>query len=734
MSTLDHALSLAARGFYVFPILPVGTHYRDAKGEDQVSDGKHPAVNRWQHWATRNENKIRRKWETQDFNIGISTSRFGDGQALIAIDVDMKKGKNGETSLFALDLEGYELPATYEQSTPNNGRHLVYVSSEPARQGVDVLGPGLDVRSAGGYVVGAGSTIGGRAYAQVNGHALPAPAPAWLIERLGRPRTKDPDAAPVEGVDPDRALERGQFWLENFAPIAIEGQGGDITTFKVAAELKDKGCSQDQALELMSGWWNDQCLPPWAQDELATKVRSAYRYGNTQQGALAPEAVFDEAEVPEDEGDEGRHPFDVLNAEYAYIKQGAFVLQETTDAEGRYTTQHLELKAFHTWHANQPFQVGKKTIPISQAWIESPRRRQYEGVTFAPEQDPGPRWFNLWRGFATKPASSASHPAVEQFKEHALKNVCNNDPQLYHWLMGYFAHMIQKPSEKPLVALVFRGKKGTGKNALMDRVGALLGDHYMVADDDRFLLSNFNAHLETSLCLVLDEAAWAGDKKAEGRLKGLITGDRHNIERKGREIYRTKNLTRVAIIGNEDWLVPASQDERRFAVFNLGEGRMQDREFFKSMREGMEQGGYAHLLKFFQDFDLSGVDVNDAPRTQALQDQKLASLGAVHLWWYDCLTDGQLQGADFSETWQQAIPTNRFRAAFNRWAKERGIRDKWKSDKAFIQALRCAAPSIHKRKSRPDNPADTTYAYHNPGLEALRLEWDRFLGGTTTWE
>ena len=144
-----------------------------------------------------------------------------------------------------------------------------------------------------------------------------------------------------------------------------------------------------------------------------------------------------------------------------------------------------------------------------------------------------------------EPASSGSHKSVDQFREHVLANVCGGSEELAHWLTAYFAHMVQKPWQKPLVALVFRGAKGVGKNALVERVGALLGKHFMVADDERYLLGNFNSHLEANLFFVLDEAAWAGDKRAEGKLKGLITGSQHVIERKGFEPYEVDNLTQI---------------------------------------------------------------------------------------------------------------------------------------------------------------------------------------------
>ena len=64
-----------------------------------------------------------------------------------------------------------------------------------------------------------------------------------------------------------------------------------------------------------------------------------------------------------------------------------------------------------------------------------------------------------------------------------------------------------------------------------------------------------------------EEAFWAGDKQAEGKLKLLITSKLHMIERKGYEPYMVGNYARIYITSNNDWVVPATVDERRFAIF-----------------------------------------------------------------------------------------------------------------------------------------------------------------------
>jgi len=707
---LDHALALAARGFHVFPC-EVG--------------GKLPTLKDWPNRATRDEAQIRKWWTRAEFNVGIATGKFADDRALIVVDVDMKNGKNGEASLLGLEMQGHDLPPSMEQSTPSGGRHIIYVADHAARQGVDTIGQGLDIRSRGGFIVGPGSQIDGKPYRQINGHAELAPAPGWLVERLGTAPDRPAAAGEVlPGIDADRAQQRVIEYLKT-APT-----GGDPEAYPVACKLKDFGVSEADAVRLLQEHWDPRCNPPRT-DDTATTVRNAYRYGKEPAGSAAPEAIFDKAEAPA--ADEGRHPAAVLNDEYAFIKKGAFVLQETTDPKGRFTTIRLPPPDMHSWFANKRLAIGDKQLPLSKVWMESAERREFDAVVFAPGLPGGGRFYNLWRGFTVQP-KAGPHPSVDAFLEHALVNVCGGDVALNRWLIGFFAHMVQRPGEKPLVALVFRGAKGTGKNALVERVGALLGQHFLVADDERYLLSNFNGHLESNLFFVLDEASWAGDKRAEGKLKGLITGSQHNIERKGYESYGVDNLTRVAIIGNERWLVPATFDERRFAVFTVGDGRRQDRKFFHDMRVGMEQGGYAHLLHYLLHFDLKGVDVNDAPATAGLLDQKHASLEPVEEWWLDCIEADQLLGSSFDGAIPPRVPTNRMQEAFTAWSRGRNIRSRLPDHRDFMRQLRGVAPSLEYRKARRGEAGDSSYAMFNPGIAALRADWDRHIGGSHKWD
>jgi len=694
---------------------------------------------RFKELATRDGEQIHAWWTSEpNANVGIYTGRYGDDQALVVVDVDVKKGKDGNSSILQLELDGYSLPQTREQCTPTGGVHKIFVHREPLRQGVDVLGPGLDVRSRGGYVVGSGSTVLAGSYST---SAAPiAPAPQWLVDRLGVATRPDPAVAPGNAAagDTQAAIDRATRYLRDDAPVAVEGSGGDATTFRVACRLKDFGISQATAADLLIGTYNSRCSPPWDAQGLIAKVAHAYRYGFEQPGAADPARAFEPVspitDIPQKPANDDISPHAKLNQEFAYALAGGgdHILWETQDAKGNFQLDHLAIQTFHRLHQAKTISYGNKSIPLTEDWMGWDGRRSYRGLVFMPEQEAPEGWYNLWRGYSCEPLPDDQAPtavaaaALEAFLEHALVNVCGNDRKLFEWLMGYFAHMIQKPWEKPLVALVFKGDKGVGKNALVERVGDLLGNHFLVATHNRYLTSNFNGHLENLLFMVLDEAAWAGDKKTEGVLKGLITGSQHVVEHKGEKPYTVDNKTRIAVIGNEDWIVPASHDERRFAVFDVGDGRKQDRKFFQSMRVGMAAGGNRVLLRYLRQFDISRLDINGAPATRALLDQKTASLEPVPQWWMACLLEGRIAGGDF-EGWPGETDCERIRGAFRRYARERNVKSRLPDECRFGREMKKLCPAMgHTRKG-------AGYVYQVPALEKARAQWDAYMGYGEEW-
>lgn len=749
---LDAALALANLGFHVFPLI---------QGE------KEPLIQAWQHRATRDPEQIKAWWTDpvmgfqQDFNVGISTSRYGSGSALWVVDVDNKGEKRGNDEVVRLEMLGLEFPATFEQITPSGGKHLVYIVDEPVRQGANVLAPGLDIRSRGGFIVGAGSTVQQGRYHVREPQLQPARAPDWYktyspVRPGNGPRDR---TAPVVPVDAAHANLRARDYLVEHAPVAIEGAGGDHTTFTVACRIKDFGVTQLDALTLLAELWNPRCQPPWTHEDLVRKVDNAYNYGNDAPGSAAPEAQFTpvaatarSVDTPGNGGGESTDgqprgaepPLHTINRDHAlvFLEGSHVILHETVDEKGRPHRVFLSEQSFKRKFSPNVTQRSTKGKPVTWAeeWLDWSGRREYKGLCFTPEREPRNGYYNLWRGFTCEPkpytgASVEARRGFDAWMAHLRENVCRRDEALLTWLLTYFAHMVQHPWERPLTTLVFRGTKGVGKNAPIDRVGKLFGSgHYLVAHDGRYLTSNFNGHLDSCLCLVLDEAFWSGNKDAEGKLKGLTTAPEIMIERKSKEPYMIDNLVRLVVIGNEDWLVPASADERRYAVFDVGGGRKQDLEFFEQMRIDLDdRGGGAVLLHFLKNWDLTKAEINRAPVTAALLDQKHASLEPLQQWWLDCLSGGFIVGGDFGAEWPARIGTDRFRSAFRRYITERNVRARIDGDTVLGKALKKIAPGMNKTKERT-GPHETIYVYVLPPLAECRAAWENYIGHPMKWE
>ncbi len=737
MTLYQQAQNLARKGFYVFPLPP---------------NKKTPPIKDFIEVADCNPNNLKRFWFDPvlnwewDNNIGISTSRFITG-ALLVIDIDNKKGKNGSKTLQELKAKGLTFPKTLVQTTPTGGFHIIYSVKKAVKQGTDVLGSGLDIRSRGGYIVGAGSEIDGKKYTIDNTPITSAPD--WLIQKCNQSSVSTRKAKVSIEVNQEGAEIRAKDYLLNRAELSFEGQGGDDNAFKVANRLKDLGIDEANCFELMLDYWNDRCSPPWAPEELEKKIGNAYAYGQNQEGCDSPENDFKPIKMDikdEEEEEVILSPVEKLNKRFAFIVLGgkSRILQKTNTGE----INTMVPQAFHDLINSEMLLTGEgKFIQLSKVWFKSSKRETYKAMDFYPMQQAPEGVYNLWSGFNCTPLGDNERPTpdmiegVRLFKEHTLENVCLNNKDLYAWLMGYFAHLVQKPYEKALTALVFKGKKGVGKNALIERIGKLFKTpHYMLASDRRYIVGNFNKHLSTLLFFVLDEARWSGDKDSEGRLKDLITGSYHTIEQKGIEVYTVKNLLRVCILGNEDWLVPASGEERRFAVFNIGDNRKQDNAYFKKMRILIDnKGGNRLLLRELMGMDITNIDVNAAPKTEALLEQKIETLSPIHSWWHSCLSEGVLLSGSHEINWPQNIRCTELRGMYIDFAKKRGVTTWHPTPNIFSKQLRKCILKLKTHQFRDKNEhgktCSTRYkAFILPSLDESRKLFDKYIGHKVEWD
>lgn len=170
---LTAALEYAARDLAIFPCHSV-TEGRCTCGcidPACFTRGKHPRISDNLQNASADAAQIRTWWTRwPDANIGLACGPSG----LVVIDIDPRKGGD-ETWHDFVAAHGPDLTATWTSLTGGGGVHYLFRAPVGVTldEGTDKLGPGVDVKAAGGYVILPPSRhLSGRCYAWENDDAF----------------------------------------------------------------------------------------------------------------------------------------------------------------------------------------------------------------------------------------------------------------------------------------------------------------------------------------------------------------------------------------------------------------------------------------------------------------------------------------------------------------------------------------------------------------------------------
>src|SRR5262245_35988338 len=132
---LTAALRYASRGWAVFPLVSrTKVPFKGTHGFKDVSMDPATICAWWAKWL--------------DANIGIAT---GEASNLTVLDTDPRNGAH--LTLDALIAEHGVLPATATVITGSGGRHLYFNHTFTLARGSNALGPGVDLKSDGGFIV-----------------------------------------------------------------------------------------------------------------------------------------------------------------------------------------------------------------------------------------------------------------------------------------------------------------------------------------------------------------------------------------------------------------------------------------------------------------------------------------------------------------------------------------------------------------------------------------------------
>lgn len=412
-----------------------------------------------------------------------------------------------------------------------------------------------------------------------------------------------------------------------------------------------------------------------------------------------------------------------LNKTYAavFMSGQSFVLTEFVNAKGKMEIALCRLNELKLRHANKRVVITdllkkRHDVCIIDAWMKDEKRRSYNGIVFAPQGAPSD-FYNLFKGFPIQPIEGD----CSLYLQHLSENICCGNVEYFEYLLSWMAHMIQRPSELPGVAIVFRGAQGTGKGLATDELGRLIEPHYIVLSGMEQLVGRFTGHLKDMILVYANEAIWGGNKSAEGALKAMITDQDSSIEQKFKDVIRLDNYKRIMVSSNEGWAVPVSKDDRRFLILDVSSKYKENHAYFGAIIDQMRNGGSEALMYFLKNRDLSEFNVRKVPQTPFNFDLKLLSMDSTDSFIYEYLREAS------EEDWDCSVCKSTLHNEYLDWCKNHGKKHNTTAS-VFGKQLKRILPSLTECKKKAESfglPSKRQNHYIFSTLKICRTEFEK---------
>lgn len=249
-----------------------------------------------------------------------------------------------------------------------------------------------------------------------------------------------------------------------------------------------------------------------------------------------------------------------------------------------------------------------------------------------------PKALNLWDGnpIPCKPVKGN----VDRLLRLIKIVICNNDGAKADYLLDWFAHIVQKPHEKPSIALVFIGDEGTGKGLLTQGImGRILKHRHTVTASSEALKDKFNVSQAYKFLIVLEEACWRGDKATQGQLRYLTGNDKITVEEKFGDRYQINDYARYVITANNSDPVHLQSSNRRWLVFENSD-KYQGHIIYQRLWNEIRKKKLAEkFYQFLLDRDISRFQPHAFPKAIDTQGQAVKINNIYKNFLYDLFTE-----------------------------------------------------------------------------------------------
>lgn len=485
-----------------------------------------------------------------------------------------------------------------------------------------------------------------------------------LLEENSKGRTKQPDQhaeaetkaddAIVERLAASMVLAEPELWSGQWEAkgYVSQSQADQALANKIAWHARKASVPDAEAYATVSAVFSRSQLG--AREKWT--AREVYRRSTV--GKALASAGYGSEDDDESESQGGKSAVSQFGSRYFVAAIGGKTLVFDRQADDIIGTA-MHPTAFHQLHANK-YAAGDL---ISKKWFSSKGRETFEHVTFDPSGHSRPAEFNLWRGMPLDAQPGRCHRILR----HIKYVWCSGVKEQFRYAIYWIALLVQKPWIKPEVALVLRAMEGSGKTMITNILLEFVGRHGFTAAHTSQVAGQFNGHLHDKILVVLEEAMFAGDPKADSVAKVLITNPHISYEWKGKDAIQGRSYHHVLILTNRAWAVPAGPEARRYAVLDVSPHRRGDFNYFKALKAEIDAGGIEAFHHFLLKLDVSNFNPRRLPNTKGLQQQQVETLmrsDPVRGWWLTVLADGQFPVEGGEIAWATSISASEIQDSY----------------------------------------------------------------------
>jgi hypothetical protein len=362
----------------------------------------------------------------------------------------------------------------------------------------------------------------------------------------------------------------------------------------------------------------------------------------------------------------------------------------------------------------QDLQTGKDKLVLAvDYWLDNnhKQRRDVEGYHSVPwplmseprHEDERTRKLNVFSGWGDlRELAEKGDPECAETRRllaYIEADLCAHDPAAYEYVLNWLAHLLQRPHEKPGVALVITGEQGTGKSTLNKLIARMLpaGTSTMTSNREQ-LFGRFTIHLLHLLHFGAEELVHGGNHREDSAIKDLITSTSFSYEEKNQTPFVAENYTRFVLTSNSWRPVSTHDGKRRYLILQASDEHKGNRDYWRDLYDAMRSpAGIGGLMRFLDERDLWDFDPAAVPKLSdhhreaevqvevesntllAFMDELLVN-NTDGEWIHDAMGQGGIYSPG-------RYTTSALYDQYERWASRNSYRDRFANSISFGTAL-----------------------------------------------